>query len=145
MREHQGKHQKDWVKKTTSVLFPGVSNKKQVSIQQLDEIFGKELVGKTQKQQQVLEKTLRKRSVPPSQQQKQQIVSIKKPKTSRQKKVETPKTLRAKELRRMDIQQLKDLCLTRYRIDCGQVRKKQDVVSVLIEKEFPEKRVSSKK
>lgn len=132
------------MKKTTSVLFPGVSNKKQVSIQQLDDIFGKQLFGKTQKQQQVLE-TLRKRSVPTSQQQKQQSVPIKKPKTSRRKKVKTPKILRAKELRRMDIQQLKDLCLTRHRIDCGQVRKKQDVISVLIEKEFPEKHVSSKK
>ena len=145
MREHHGKQQKDWVEKTTRILFPGVSNKKQVSIQQLDEIFGKQLFGKTQKQQQVLEKPLTKRSVPPSEQQKQQLVCIKKPKTSRQKKVETPKILRTKQLRRMNIQQLKDLCLTRYRIDCGQVRKKQDVVSVLIEKEFPEKHVSSKK
>ena len=137
---------KEWVEKTTRLLFPGVSNKKQVSIQQLDDIFGEQLFGNPQKQQQqVLEKTLKKRSVPTSQQQKQQLVSIKKPKASRQKKVETPKTLRTKQLRRMDIQQLKDLCLTRYRIDCGQVRKKQDVVSVLIEKEFPEKRVSSKK
>lgn len=137
---------KEWVEKTTRLLFPGVSNKKQVSIQQLDDIFGEQLFGNPQKQQQqVLEKTLKKRSVPTSQQQKQQLVSIKKPKASRQKKVETPKTLRTKQLRRMDIQQLKDLCLTRYRIDCGQVRKKQDVVSVLIEKEFPEKHVSSKK
>lgn len=126
--EHPSKtsqQQNKWVKETTRILFPGVSNKKQVSIQQLDDIFGKQLFGKTQK--------------------KQQLVSIKKPKTSRQKKVKTPKILRAKELRRMDIQELKDLCLTRYRIDCGQVRKKQDVISVLIEKEFPEKHVSSKK
>lgn len=125
---------KEFVQRTTRILFPGSVNKT-VSIEQMEQVFGKQLFGE---QQTKLEKTPRKRtktSIPSL------LLSSKKSKTqSSQKQVSTTKDLRISELKRMDIQSLKDLCQTRYRIGCDEVRKKGDVISIIIEKEYPEKK-----
>jgi len=126
---------KEFVQRTTRILFPGSVNKT-VSIQQMEQVFGKQLFGEQQKK---LEKTPRKRtktSIPSL------LLSSKKSKTkSSQKQVSsTTKDLRISELKRMDIQSLKDLCQTRYRIGCDKVGKKSDVISIIIEKEYPEKK-----
>jgi hypothetical protein len=101
------KHTQQWVQKTTKNMFPD-SVKQTVSIQQLNRVFGEQMFGQEQK---------------PVQKKMTTSISLSEHRPKRQ--VSTLKEDRFKELNRMTMQTLKDLCLTRYRIDCNQLKKKK--------------------
>ena len=113
------KHTQQWVQKTTKIMFPD-SVKQTVSIQQLNRVFGEQMFGQEKKQ-------------------KKMTTSIPLSERHHKRKISILKEDRFEELNRMTMQTLKDLCLTRYRIDCNQLKKKKDVISIIMTKEFPTK------
>ncbi len=99
------KHTQQWVQKTTKIMFPD-SVKQTVSIQQLNRVFGEQMFGQEKKQ-------------------KKMTTSIPLSERHHKRKISILKEDRFEELNRMTMQTLKDLCLTRYRIDCNQLKKKK--------------------
>jgi hypothetical protein len=116
------------IEKMESVLFPASSNKK-VSIAQLDKVFGKELFGE---KSQARKSSKKKKGI-------SRDGSSNKPKraiTFSEKLPLTPKTDRMRELKKLGIKILKDVCKTRYRIDCQGIKKKDDIISIIIRREY---------
>jgi hypothetical protein len=131
------------IKKLTKSLFPGSQGKK-VSIQQLNQIFANQQPLQSEHQQQQ-PRPMDVADTLISLDQHQQR-PLKKPTavsvaaTTPKSKSETTLSSRAEGLARMDIQKLKDLCLTKYRVDCGELKKKKDVISILIREELYQER-----
>jgi hypothetical protein len=143
----------------TNILFPGSPNKI-VSRQDLDEIFGKQYQKKRQ-----IGQILQKKDTNKLQQQRQQLQKLQqflyssKPSTSSQNKRKRSITDsssssatrsskfpqksagvsqadRSTQLKKVHINVLKDRCKSRYNIDCEKIKKKDDIISIILRKEY---------
>jgi len=125
MSEKKQKNKKI-IEKFTSILFPASPNKK-VSIAQLNKVFGKQLFGEQTRP--------RKRSFTSA----TPDISATKPKltgTFSQRVPGTPRKDRINDLNKLSLDTLKDACENRYRVGCQGLKKKDDIISIIIRKEY---------